>query len=85
VPCDGGAPSWSQEIQPIVQSACLPCHGPGGTAGYDESTYSKVFEQAGSMLSQVNVCQMPPLNGPVLSDAQRVALTAWLRCGAPDN
>ncbi len=29
--------------------------------------------------------KISPLNGPALSDAQRIALTAWLRCGAPDN
>jgi uncharacterized membrane protein len=81
----GGAPSYKTEIQPILQAACIPCHSPGGTAGYDESSYSDVYNQFGAILSQVAICVMPPVNGPQLTDAQRVALTAWLKCGAPDN
>jgi uncharacterized membrane protein len=82
---EGDVPSYQTEIAPILQAACIPCHGPSGTAGFYETTYAEVSSQAGSMLSQVAVCAMPPLNGPAMSDAQRVALTAWLRCGAPDN
>ena len=78
-------PSYQNEIAPIIQVACAQCHGPDGSAGFDESTYADVHGQFGSMLSQVALCQMPPVNGPQLTDAQRVALTAWLKCGAPDN
>jgi len=82
---DAGAPSYATEIAPIIQEACVPCHGPGGSAGFYENTYAAVHAQYGNMLEFTNSCEMPPLNGPQLSDAQRVALTAWLRCGAPDN
>jgi hypothetical protein len=44
-----------------------------------------VYSQRSSMLNQIALCQMPPPNGPVMSDAQRVAVTEWLECGAPDN
>jgi hypothetical protein len=80
-----GAPSYATEILPIFQQACLGCHSPSGTAGYDESSYAKVFAQRSAILDQVNDCMMPPLNGPVLTAAQRVAMTAWLECGAPNN
>jgi uncharacterized membrane protein len=82
---DGGPPSYKMEIVPILQQDCIPCHSPTGEAGFYMTTYAEVSGQAGSMLSQVNVCSMPPLNGPTMTDAQRIALTAWLRCGAPDN
>ncbi len=82
---EAGAPSYSGEIERILGQYCVACHGPGGTAGYDESTYAAVYAQFGSMLSQVAICAMPPLDGPQLTSAQRVALTAWLKCGAPDN
>jgi hypothetical protein len=78
-------PSYENEIAPILRNACIPCHSPSGSAGFDETTYAEVYGEYGSILSQVAVCAMPPLNGPPLTDAQRVALTAWLRCGAPDN
>ena len=83
-PC-ASAPSYKTEIAPILNNACVICHGPDGTAGQDENTYADVQERFASMLSFVNSCMMPPLNGPQLTDAQRVALTAWMRCGAPDN
>jgi uncharacterized membrane protein len=78
-------PSYKTEIAPILQAACVPCHSPTGTAGFNQTTYADVSSQAGSILSQVAICAMPPLNGPALSSAERIALTAWLRCGAPDN
>jgi hypothetical protein len=85
--CPDGTPppSYANEIAPILTAECLQCHGPGGSAGYDESTYAKVVAQRSPMLDQVNGCLMPPVNGPAMSAAQRIALTEWLECGAPDN
>ena len=82
---EGGPPSYKTEIAPIFQETCVFCHSPKGTAGFFMTTYAEVHSEFGAILSQVTVCQMPPLDGPTLTDAQRVALTAWLRCGAPDN
>jgi uncharacterized membrane protein len=82
---DGGPPSYKTEIAPILQEDCIPCHSPTGPAGFDMTTYADVSGESGSILSQVTVCRMPPSNGPTMTDAQRIALTAWLRCGAPDN
>jgi uncharacterized membrane protein len=82
---DAGGPSYAKDILPILQQDCLGCHSPGGTAGYDESSYAKVFAQRSPMLDQVNTCLMPPVNGPVMTAAQRVAMTAWFECGALDN
>lgn len=73
-------------IAPILQSTCiLSCHSPDGSAGFPENTYAEVSSQAGNMLEFVEMCLMPPLGGPAMSDGERIALTAWLECGAPDN
>jgi hypothetical protein len=80
-----GAPSYATDIVPILQQACIGCHSAAGTAGYDETSYADVYAQRSPMLDQVSGCLMPPANGPQLSAAQRIALTAWLECGAPDN
>ena len=82
---DAGVPSYKEDIAPILQQNCTPCHSPTGVAGFDMTTYAKVSAEYGSILSQVTVCQMPPLSYPTMADAQRITLTAWLRCGAPDN
>ena len=82
---DAGAPSYQAEIAPILEQSCIPCHSPTGPAGFYMTTYAEVSGEAGSILSQTTACAMPPLNGPIMTDAQRITLTAWLRCGAPDN
>jgi mono/diheme cytochrome c family protein len=78
-------PSYKTEIFPILQSGCIPCHGPDGTAGYYETTYADVAGQRESIESFVSICNMPPANGPQISTAQRIALLEWLSCGAPNN
>lgn len=84
--CPADVPSYSMTIAPILQTTCiLSCHSPDGSAGFPENTYAEVSGQAGNMLEFVAECLMPPENGPVMSDQERIALTAWLRCGAPDN
>jgi hypothetical protein len=83
--CPGTAPSYQNDVLPILKTDCIPCHSPSGTAGYDESTYTDVYNQRSPILDQVNGCQMPPADGPPLSNAQRVVLLDWLVCGAPNN
>ena len=88
---DAGAPSYDKTIAPILEHACVGCHSASGAAGYPETTYAEVAGQAEPMLSQVSGCVMPPLTGPggmavpELTPTERLALTAWLVCGAPDN
>jgi hypothetical protein len=82
---DAGVPSYKSDIAPILEENCIPCHSPTGPAGFDMTTYTKVYGEFGSILSQVTVCEMPPLSYPTMAESQRITLTAWLRCGAPDN
>jgi uncharacterized membrane protein len=83
--CPTDVPSYKAAIVPILEQTCIPCHTPGGLGRTSMTTYAEVSAESGAMLSQVTVCAMPPLNGPAITDAQRTTLTAWLRCGAPDN
>ena len=83
---DADVPSYSMMIAPILTNTCiLSCHSPDGSAGFPENTYAEVYSQRGAILSQVAVCLMPPLGGPTMSSGERIALTGWLECGAPDN
>jgi uncharacterized membrane protein len=86
-PDSGPPPSYKTDILPILQQACIGCHSPppAGTAGYDETSYTDVYNQRAPILDQVHSCMMPPTNGTQLTAAQRIALTTWLYCGAPDN
>jgi len=80
-----GAPSYESVVVPILQSSCIPCHGTNDQGGFDSSSYTQVFNERSAILDQVSGCMMPPLNGGQLTATQRIALTGWLECGAPNN
>jgi hypothetical protein len=85
--CPAAEPSYATDVAPIIQSKCTPgCHMPGGTEAIrDLTTYSKVFSQRTSVLSQVFDCLMPPAGSPDMTDQERAAVVAWLVCGAQNN
>jgi uncharacterized membrane protein len=88
---DVSVPSYQAVIVPILQNACIGCHSPSGVAGKSETTYLDVYNQREPMLSQLAGCVMPPPSGPggapvtQLTTEERITLTSWLECGAPNN
>jgi hypothetical protein len=85
--CPSPPPSWSNEVQPIVDRTCNPCHGDGGVQQHilDFTTYSGVNRNRGSILTQVYSCKMPPLDAAAPLPQERQALLGWLVCNAPNN
>jgi cytochrome c553 len=89
--CPSAPPSWSNDVQPILATYCLRCHGDGGVeqSQFDYTTYAGVYEHRSIMLTQVYQCQMPPSDAsppavmPTTHDRQ--TLVSWLACNAPDN
>jgi hypothetical protein len=88
--CQTPVPSWSKDIQPIVDQACAPCHFPGGQAlkqvPYDYTTYEG-FRRAGSTLaSQLFSCAMPQEGGKApLTTAEGDTILNWYVCGEPGD
>lgn len=88
--CQMPVPSWSKDIQPIVNQACSPCHFPGGQAllkvPYDYTTYAG-FRRAGTTVeSQLLSCAMPQEGGDApLTTAEGDTILNWIVCGEPDN
>ncbi len=87
--CQSPAPSWSRDVQPIVDRSCAPCHLRGGvaaTTGHDFSTYAGVFSQQADIKGRVETCMMPLAGGDApLSTSDGDKLLDWIACGAPDN
>jgi hypothetical protein len=85
--CPSPPPSWSNEVQPIIDRTCNACHGDGGVQQHiqDFTTYSGVNRNRGSILSQVYTCKMPPLDAAAPLPQERQALLGWLVCNAPNN
>ncbi len=84
--CPATPPSFSGEVNTLIQSRCVGCHAPGGLASNRPFTsYDVIKNQAGPMLNQLFNCRMPPADAPQPTDAERATLLAWLACGAPNN
>jgi hypothetical protein len=86
--CPSPEPSWSTDVQPIVNRSCAPCHFPGGryASKFNFSTYAGVSGPRGSVLDALSKCLMPLPGGNVpLAPADREKMLAWLVCGAPQN
>jgi mono/diheme cytochrome c family protein len=81
------APSWAQEVSPIVTRTCVGCHGPGGIeATRPYGTWAQVSANKQGVLAQIYACRMPqPDAGVSLSEADRAVLLHWFVCGAPNN
>jgi uncharacterized membrane protein len=90
VTCPASPPSWSAEVQAIIDDHCSPCHFPGGVETQipyplDYSTYAGVHANASAMVAAVASCTMPPSDAGSLTPAESLSLLEWLHCGAPDN
>ena len=82
----GTPPSFAAEVKPIFDGVCATCHAPGGRMkSVPFTTYAQIYGRRTTILSQVDDCVMPPVDGPQLSDQQRLTLMTWFVCGAPDN
>ncbi len=85
--CPSPEPSFSKDVQPIIQSNCDLCHLPGDPSypGFPYDSYADDKKYASEMLNFVSSCLMPKPPGPPLTEAQRQALMGWVVCGAPNN
>ena len=84
--CPSPPPSWKTDVQPIINSRCVPCHSPTGVEYVlNYTTYQGVAAEKGTMTSQVLHCQMPLATAPQLTEAERQTLLTWFLCGYPNN
>lgn len=83
------APSYANDVAPLVKRVCLPCHSPGGVAAErDLTTYKNLLRLESTALVQVNQCFMPPADAGATSawtSDERTLLLQWFVCGSPDN
>ncbi len=83
--CPAGAAGYQATIAPLIESRCMPCHGPGGASGHLLQTYQEVYDLRGVVLDQVYSCRMPQAGATPLTSTERAALLGWLVCGAPND
>jgi hypothetical protein len=88
--CTTPTPSFTNDIQPMLNRACnSTCHAPG-VGPWPLVDYDDVHDWVSIIQADIVKCSMPPPdagaagNGP-LSDAERTMLLDWIACGAPPN
>jgi hypothetical protein len=85
--CPSIVPSFSRDIQPLMQGQCGTCHSPSGVApDHQFLSYTDAYSQRSAFLNQVYSCRMPP-PGAVegFSLPAREQILTWLVCDAPNN
>jgi|SRR5579884_1438316 len=82
-----GCPSWTKDVQPIIEARCYGCHGPGGIeqSYRDFTTYQGVSGAGTTLATDVLSCKMPPPDAGQPTPRERGALVTWIECGAPKD
>ena len=94
------APTWYQDVQPIVVGHCAACHEPGGVGGVELTDYQSARQWADVMASEAEARTMPPWHAVSteectrsrpwkddvrLSDEQIATLSAWAAAEGPEG
>jgi len=90
-----GAPTWAEDIAPIVYEECVGCHREGGVAPFSLETYEVAAEAAPFIPAHVEMRHMPPMpvdgsgacntysNARWLTDEEIALFGDWAYYGAP--
>jgi hypothetical protein len=94
------APTFHEDVEPILQQSCQPCHAPGRGAPFDLVSYADAKPLAASIAKETQARRMPPWGAlatdecspplPFVGDshlsAEAIAtLAAWSAAGAPEG
>jgi hypothetical protein len=90
-----GAPTYYQDVEPIIEASCFPCHETQNIAPIAFPTYDDAKLAASVMSQQVVAKTMPPwmpddscrgyLGKTTLADADIETIRAWAAAGAPEG
>ena len=94
----GDAPTWYQDVQPILHRKCGSCHKPGAIAPFSVMDYESAKPFAALMVSAIEDGRMPPFsarstpectprypyaNDPRLSPEELDKVKGWAKGGTP--
>ena len=97
---DNDAPTWHQDVAPIVVERCGGCHTSGGIGPFPLDSYLTAGPMAETAVAAVEAGTMPPfaaretesctprfdwVDDPRLSDDEKTLLRAWADAGAPEG
>jgi hypothetical protein len=96
----GDAPTWYQDVAPLIADRCSACHVAGGSAPFSLATYEEALAWGPAMASSIESGQMPPfyasddevcdmprgfLDDISLSDEDKQLVYDWVDAGMPEG
>jgi hypothetical protein len=89
------APTFNQDVAPILYQNCVTCHRPGEVAPMSLLSYRAARPWARAMKTKVLAGEMPPWgadprygkfrNAPKMTSTDVATLVAWVDAGAPEG
>lgn len=82
--------TYTNDVKPIIENSCTPCHMPPQGRKEPLENYIHVKENIAAIISRVTLPQddrkfMPPVNKkPALTDAQVAVLVKWQQQNMPE-
>ncbi len=85
--CDSMTVSYTGDIKPIIDSACVSCHVSGGPGSGDFTTYEglKAKVDNKSLKARAVDSKDMPMGGPALPDSSVRKLNCWIKAGGLKN
>jgi hypothetical protein len=87
------APTFTKDVEPILQKDCQVCHRPGEAGPFSMLTYEQTRPWAAAIKDAVSTHKMPPWfadpahgkfsNSTALTKSEADTLIAWVNAGAP--
>lgn len=89
------APTYTQDIAPIMYKNCLPCHRTGGTAPFPLETFKQVKQKGNFIKYVTEIDYMPPwkanphyrsfANEKYLTAEEKEKIKKWVEGGTPEG
>lgn len=82
--------TYTNDVKPIIENSCTPCHMPPQGRKEPFANYEQVKTHIAAILERVNLPQdnrkfMPPVNKkPALTEAQVALLVEWQKQNMPE-
>ncbi len=81
--CPSPPPRYA-DIAPILQQWCVSCHAGAEGGPWPLTDYSHVSDWRDDIRADMLTCAMPPPDaGTGMTDAERLTILTWIRCGLP--
>jgi len=91
----GAAPTYADDIEPIVRKHCVACHQEGEAGPMALTDYKRVRQWAGMMREVIGDGRMPPwganpnvgdfVNARIVSDSEKQLLDQWIEADKPSG